>query len=66
MSEQAKKRQRIYDLLNTETKEKFLCLPFLQKKSFLRKRCDGGLNKKETKGISTGLATAIKKGTQRQ
>ena len=50
MSEQEKKRQRIYDLLNTETKLKFLCLPYtkqkkkkkkLQKKSFLRK-LDGG------------------------
>ena len=45
MSEQEKKRQRIYDLLNAETKPNFLCLPytkkrifffFLPKKSFLR------------------------------
>ena len=41
MSEQEKKQQRIYDLLQVETKPKFLCLPYtkqrkkpLQKKSF--------------------------------
>ena len=49
MSEQEKKQQRIYDLLNGETKSKFLGLPckeniffffffFLPKKSFLKKR----------------------------
>ena len=27
MNEQEKKRQRIYDLLNAETKHKFLCIP---------------------------------------
>ena len=52
MSEQEKKRQRIYDLLNAETKPKFVCPPYtkhrkkLQKKSFLRKRVCGGLNKR--------------------
>ena len=39
MSEQEKKQQRIYDLLNCKTKPKFLCL---QKKTFLRKRESGG------------------------
>ena len=47
MSEHEKKRQCIYDLLNAETKPKFLCLPyttqrkncfFLPKTSFLNKR----------------------------
>ena len=28
MNEQEKKRQIIYDLLNAETKPKFLCLPY--------------------------------------
>ena len=41
MSEQEKKQQRIYDLLNAETKPKFLCLPYtkqinLQKKGVWR------------------------------
>ena len=30
MSEQVKKCQRIYDLLNAETKPKFLCLPYIR------------------------------------
>ena len=55
-TEQEKKWQRIYDLLNAENKPKFLCLLytkqrklffFLQKKSSLRKRGIGGLNKKK-------------------
>ena len=38
MSEQEKKLQRIYDLLNAETKSKFLCLPFTkQRKKFTEK-----------------------------
>ena len=32
MSEQEKKQQRIYDLLNAETKLKFLCLPHTKQK----------------------------------
>ena len=28
MSEQEKKRQKIYDLMNAETKTKSLCLPY--------------------------------------
>ena len=32
MSEQEKKQQRIYDLLNTETKPKFICLLFTKQK----------------------------------
>ena len=69
MSGQEKKRQRIYDLLNTATKPKFLGLPytkqmnpfFLQKKSFLRKRESEGLNKKQKEGFLTALAPMIKK-----
>ena len=38
MSEQEKKCQRIYDLLNTETKPKFLYLPIQSKENFLRKK----------------------------
>ena len=64
MSEQEKKQQRIYDLLNAETKPKFLCQlyteqrkNFLQKKSFLRKKGSGGeLNKKWKEGFFTALA----------
>ena len=60
MSEQEKKRQRNSNLLNVETKQKFLCLSytkqesfgvfFLHKKCFLRKRKSGGL-KKKTKDV---------------
>ena len=53
MSEQEKKWQRIYNLLNTKTKSKFLGQPytkqkifFTEKKNFLRKSGSGGLNKK--------------------
>ena len=56
MSEQEKSRQRIYDLLNDETKPKFLCVPytkqrkfFLQKKGFLRERGTEGLNNNSKK-----------------
>ena len=39
MSEQEKKRQRIYYLLYAETKSKFLCLLYMkQRKKFYRKR----------------------------
>ena len=39
MRERAKKRQRIYDLLNAETKVKFLCLPYTkQRKTFLTEK----------------------------
>ena len=39
MNEQEKKRQRIYDLLNAETKPKFLRLPHTkQRKILYRKR----------------------------
>ena len=57
MSEQEKKRQRIYDLFNVETKPKFLSTvykpkkkkKFLQKKNLLRKKRSGGLIKNQTK-----------------
>ena len=44
MSEQEKKLQRIFDLLNAETKPKFLCLPYTkQRKTFIyRKRAFQG------------------------
>ena len=54
MIEQEKKLQRIYDLLNAETKPKFLCLPytkqrknfFFTEKEFLSKSGSEELNKK--------------------
>ena len=50
MSEQGKKRQRNYDLLNTETNTTFLCIQnkekCLQKNYFLMKPESGGLDKK--------------------
>ena len=39
MSEEEKKQQRIYDLLNAETRLKYLCLPYTkQRKTFYKKR----------------------------
>ena len=39
MGEQEKKHQRIYDLLNAETKLKFLHLPYTEQRNFfLRKK----------------------------
>ena len=35
MSEQEKKQQRIYDLLNTKTKPKFLDLPYTKQRKFI-------------------------------
>ena len=68
MSEQEKKQQRIYDLLNTETKPKFLCLLYtkqrkdiLLKNSFLRKWRIEKKKKKKKQGFLTALTTAIKK-----
>ena len=50
MSEQEKEQKRIYDLLNAETKPKFLCLLYIKQRkifySFSRKRESGGLNQK--------------------
>ena len=53
MSEQEKKSQRIYDLLNAKTKPKFLCLPytkqrknFFTEKELFKEKGSGGLNKK--------------------
>ena len=54
MSEQEMKRQSLYDLLNADTKpKKFLSTLNkakkinLQKKRFLRKKVNGGLNKRQ-------------------
>ena len=38
MSEQEKKRQRIYDLLYAETKPKFLCLPYTKQRKYFYKK----------------------------
>ena len=62
-----KKRQRFYDLLNAEASGSFFVYSiqskelFLLKKSFLRKRGSGRLNKKRKEGFLTALTTAIKK-----
>ena len=70
MSEQEKKLQRIYDLLNAEIRPKFLCVPytkhiifffFFTEKELLRKRWCGGLNKKRKESILTALIMAMKK-----
>ena len=67
MCEQEKKWQRIYDLLNAETKPKFLCLPYTKQrkifteKSFLWKRRSGGLDERQKEDILTALPMAIQK-----
>ena len=74
MSEQEKKRQRTYELLNAETKPKSLCLLHTKlrkrftkkKKNFFRKKGSWRLNnnkkkKNEKKAFLTALALAIKK-----
>ena len=73
MSEQEKKRHRIYDLLNAETKPKFLCLPYTKqrkkiyrKKTFLRKIGSGVLNRKRKGGFLSALATEIRKNPNRK
>ena len=64
MSEQEKKRKRIYDLLNAKTRLKFLCLPYTKQrkeligKEFLRKRM---IEQKRKEGFLSALATVIKK-----
>ena len=63
MSEQEKKRKRIYDLLNAKTKLKFLCLPYTkQRKKINRKRVfkeKDDWTKTERRFLSA-LATVIK------
>ena len=69
MSEQEKKRQRIYDLLHAKTKPKFLCLPYTKhskKKKNYRKKLyketgEWMIEKKERKGFLIALAWTIKK-----
>ena len=69
MSEQEKKQQRIYDLLNAKTKPKIIskiirvCLQrkiFSEKELFKENR-SGRLNKKWKVGFLIALTTAIKK-----
>ena len=67
MSEQEKKRQRIYDLLNAETKPKFLCLAYTKeiKKCYRKEEKEGwGTEQNQKKGFLTALATVIKKDPQ--
>ena len=51
MTEQEKKRQRIYDFLDAETKPKFLCLPHTKQrkenteKELFKESGGGGWNK---------------------
>ena len=71
MSEQEKKRQRIYDLLNAEAKPKFLCLPYIKQRIFFftgkvlfkDKGRSGGLKKPRIIGFLTAPTTVIKKGS---
>ena len=57
MSEQKQKRQRIYDLLNAETKPDFLCLPYTKQRKFFTEKAlfkekgSEGLNKKPREGF---------------
>ena len=70
MSDQEKKRQRIYDLLNAETKPNFLCLPYKKQKKFLIEKelfeekgwegLDQKKKKKRKEGFLTALASVIK------
>ena len=73
MSEQEKKRQRIYDMLNAETKPNFLCLPytkqkffffffFTEKELFKEKRAwkTGQKTKKQKESFLTVFTVAIK------
>ena len=68
MSEQEKKRQRIYDLLNAGTKPIFLCLPytkqwtlFFSEKEIFKEKRGGVLNNKRKEGVLTGFSTTIMK-----
>ena len=38
MSEQEKKRQKIYNLLNSETKLKFFCLPYTKRRKIFKEK----------------------------
>ena len=66
MSEQEKKRQRIYDLLNTKTNPKFLCLPYTKQrkifseKELFKEKGKWMIDKKMKKGFLTALTTVIK------
>ncbi len=67
MSEQEKKRQRIYDLLNAETKPKFLCLlntkqrKIFYRKELFKKKAEQRIEQKQKEGLITALATEIMK-----
>ncbi len=73
MSEQEKKQKESMICLTPKPSQSFFVYYiqskenfFLQKKSFLRKRGSGGLNKKRKEGFLTVLTTAIKKDPQHQ
>ena len=66
MSEQEKKQQRIYDLLNTETKPKFFFVYHIQSKEkiftgkeLFKEKPKLRIGQKTKKGFLTALATAI-------
>ena len=66
MSVQEKKWQRIYDLLNAETKPKFLCRIQSKEKIFTEKelfkeKWEWRIGQKWKEGFLTALATVIKK-----
>ena len=67
MNEQEKKRQRIYDLLKTETKLNFLCLPYTKQKivftekDLFKEKGKWLTEQKLREGFLTAFATVIKK-----
>ena len=70
MSEQEKKWQRIYDLLNTETKKKVSLSTLykakkkkkkIQKKELFNEMGEWGIEQKWKEGFLTALASSIKK-----
>ena len=67
MNEREKKRQRIYDLLNAETKPEFLCLSYTKHRKFFtetelfKETANGRLNQKRKECLLIFLAMVIKK-----
>ena len=63
MSEQEKKRQKIYDLLYAETKTKFLGQRtfFFTEKELFKEKGSEGFNKKRKEGFLTALTTVNRK-----
>ena len=70
-NEQKEKRKGFYDLLNAETKTKFICLSYKRKDNFTEKvlfeeKGTGRIKQKPKEGFLPTLATGIKMNPQRQ